>query len=59
MHSVTCPYCDADVSMDEVEKEGGCCPECGMVLGGSVLMSEEDDDFDDFDDDDDEFEEAD
>lgn len=54
MQNATCPYCHADVSLEEVEKEGGLCPECGSPMGGSsVLDADDEDDLldDDLDDD--------
>ena len=53
MERVTCPYCQSEVSMAEVEKESGACPECGAIMSGSVLFdsdNEMDDDLDDLDD---------
>jgi hypothetical protein len=42
--------------MDDVDSEGGSCPECGAMITGSLLFSGSDDydDDDDFDEEDDE-----
>lgn len=52
MEKITCPYCEVDVRMDDVDREGGACPECGAMITGSLLFDgngeiEEDDDLDD------------
>ena len=57
MDMISCPYCSTDISLHDVEKEGGACSECGAMLPSSVLETEDDfdDEFDDeFDDDADE-----
>ena len=46
--TIRCPHCECKVSLREVEKEEGCCPECGQPLLASQLL----DDFDDDDEDD-------
>lgn len=64
MENVTCPYCASEITLADIEKDGGSCPECGALLGGSIfdeLEVDDADDFDideeldDFDDDDDDF----
>ena len=49
---IKCPHCGCKVSLREVEKEEGLCPECGQPLVASSLL-------DDFDDDDEELDEMD
>lgn len=39
MEKITCPYCESDVSMDDVDAEGGACPDCGAMITGSLLFS--------------------
>ncbi len=46
MEIITCPYCGVEVSMAEVEKEGGACPECGAMITGSLLFDGDANDFD-------------
>jgi hypothetical protein len=51
MDKTTCTYCNTEVLIDEVEKEGGACPECGALMTGPTLFDsvsgdEYDDDFD-------------
>jgi hypothetical protein len=54
MKNVNCSFCGAKVSMDEVDKNAGCCPECDALVTGSLLFeAAEVDDLDDLDDDDD------
>lgn len=54
MGRITCTYCEAEVDEDDVEKDGGCCPECGMIMGISAMFGDDDDDDDDdFEDEDD------
>ena len=38
MERITCPYCEVDVRMEEVDNEGGGCPECGAMITGSLLF---------------------
>ena len=45
MEQITCPYCGSEVSMADVEKEGGACPECGAMMAGSLLMQRDQDAF--------------
>ncbi len=55
MDICVCQYCNSEVSLSEVEKEGGVCPECGAMMTGSSLFGGDDefeDDMDDFEDDD-------
>jgi hypothetical protein len=60
MENVNCPFCGVEVSMNEVDKNAGCCPECDALVTGSLPFEDiEVDDLDDlgadldFDDDDD------
>ena len=46
---IKCPHCECKVSVSEVEKEDGTCPECGQLVLPSKLF----DDYDDFNDEDD------
>ena len=52
MERITCPYCEVDVKMEDVDNEGGACPECGAMITGSLLFNgshndyESDDGFD-------------
>jgi len=47
MDIVICQYCNSEVSLAEIEKEGGTCPECGALVGGSLMFdASADDDFD-------------
>jgi hypothetical protein len=50
MERINCPYCDVEISMDEVDADGGACPECGAMVTGSLLFSSGTDDDDDEDD---------
>jgi lysine biosynthesis protein LysW len=63
MATATCPECDADVTVDEVDADIGdevSCPECGqnLVVSGTEPLeldfADEDDDDDEEEDDDDE-----
>ncbi len=47
MEKTTCPYCDVEVRMDDVDNEGGSCPECGAMITGSLLFKNSGDDYDD------------
>ena len=53
MERITCPYCEVKVKMEDVDHEGGSCPECGARVTGSLLFdgsgSEPDDDLEAFD----------
>jgi len=56
---IKCPGCDCKVSLAEVEKNDGACPECGLTLFGSTSTlfddreeEEEEDDELGYDDDD-------
>ncbi len=46
MDAVVCQYCNTEVSLVEVEKEGGLCPECGAMMNTSRVWDADDDDFD-------------
>ena len=54
--TIKCPHCECKVSLSEVEKEDGICPECGQFVWASKLFDdyedEEEKDIDDFDDED-------
>ena len=54
MARITCSYCEADVDEDAVEKDGGYCPECGMIMGMTSSNSDKDPYDEDEDDDDEE-----
>ena len=62
---IKCPGCDCKVSLSEVEKNDGACPECGQQLFGitSTLFDDRDEEEDDdefgFDDEDMELEDED
>ncbi len=38
MEKITCPYCEVEVRMNDVDNEGGACPECGAIITGSLLF---------------------
>ncbi len=46
MEKITCPYCEVEVSMEDIDNEGGNCPECGAIITGSLLFDGSDDDYD-------------
>ena len=52
MTKKTCPYCDIEITESAIERNDGCCPECGTAIGGGRSLYGDDDDFelDDFDD---------
>ena len=52
MERITCPYCEVEVKMEDVDDEGGACPECGAMITGSLLFGGDNYKYDD----DDEFE---
>jgi transcription initiation factor TFIIIB Brf1 subunit/transcription initiation factor TFIIB len=43
MEIILCPYCECKVNMNDVDDEGGVCPECGALITGSLLYEQEDD----------------
>jgi hypothetical protein len=43
METILCPYCECKVNMNDVDDEGGVCPECGALITGSMLYAQEDD----------------
>ena len=45
MERITCPYCEVDVKMEDVDNEGGACPECGAMITGSLLFNGSDNDY--------------
>ena len=52
MEIIVCPYCECKINMNDVDDEGGVCPECGALITGSLLKKHEEDleDLDDLDD---------
>ncbi|MFA6815899.1 MAG: hypothetical protein WCS73_06350 [Lentisphaeria bacterium] len=52
--TIKCPHCECKVSLSEVEKEDGICPECGQFVWASKLFDdyedEEENDMSDYDD---------
>ncbi|MFA4943367.1 MAG: hypothetical protein WC789_01550 [Lentisphaeria bacterium] len=42
MEIILCPYCECKVDMNDVDDEGGVCPECGALITGSILFDQED-----------------
>ncbi len=50
MDVVECPYCGAEITMAEVDKNAGACPECGTMVTGSLLFDEPAEDHEDVDD---------
>ncbi len=50
MKKIACPYCDCDISIDAIEAEDGCCPECGATIGASALFVDADADEDEYED---------
>lgn len=63
MRTITCPYCDMDVSLSTLDAQDGCCPECGSFIAGrsseDIIWDKDYDDDDDFFDEDDDFEDDD
>ena len=45
-----CPYCDIELNEKMIEQEDGCCPECGVVITASTVISEDEDYDDEFED---------
>lgn len=41
METVTCPYCQSKIRINDVEMNDGACPECGAPVTGSLLFSDE------------------
>ncbi len=37
METIVCPYCGVRVHVNDVDREGGACPECGAMITGSLL----------------------
>jgi hypothetical protein len=53
MERIRCPYCEVEVNMEDIDNDGGACPECGATTTGSLLFAgggsdtdEEEDDLD-------------
>jgi len=46
MQVITCRYCRSEVSLTEVEREGGSCPECGATISFASSRYDDDDDDD-------------
>ena len=42
METILCPYCECKVNMNDVDDEGGVCPECGALITGSMLYAHDD-----------------
>lgn len=40
MDMIKCPYCECMVRMNDVDADGGVCPECGAMITGSVLFDD-------------------
>ncbi len=49
MEKISCPYCEVEVQMDDIDREGGACPECGAMITGSLLFDGSGDEYDDED----------
>ena len=54
METIVCPYCGCRVRVNDVDREGGACPECGAMITGSLLYGSnrlgfDDDDFEEED----------
>lgn len=47
MEKITCPYCAVEVSMEDVDADGGSCPECGAKITGSLLFDSSNYDYED------------
>lgn len=47
MGTLSCPYCNMEISMSAVEAEDGFCPECGAVITSSSILVDNEDEFDD------------
>lgn len=49
VEKIKCPHCECKVSIADVEKEDGFCPECGQLVMASSLQDNFDNDLDDED----------
>lgn len=38
--TMKCPHCECKVKISDVEKEEGCCPECGLFVTASSLQKD-------------------
>lgn len=38
METISCPYCECKIQMNDVDNDGGICPECGAMITGSLLV---------------------
>jgi transcription initiation factor TFIIIB Brf1 subunit/transcription initiation factor TFIIB len=47
MEKIACPYCEVEVSMEDIDNEGGTCPECGAIITGSLLFNGSNNDYED------------
>ncbi len=52
MRTITCPYCDMDVSLSTLDAQDGCCPECGAFIVGRSSFEDDDSWDDDYENDD-------
>ncbi len=52
MNVIECPYCEMEISANQIDAEGGICPECGHPISPDI--HDEDMEGDDEGDDDDE-----
>ncbi len=43
METILCPYCECKVKMNDIDDEGGVCPECGALITGSLLLDADED----------------
>jgi rRNA maturation endonuclease Nob1 len=43
MQVIVCRYCRSEVSLSDIEREGGACPECGATIPLSRLYDDDDD----------------
>ena len=46
-----CPYCEVEITMNQVDAEDGFCPECGAVItAASIFAALEDEEIDEIED---------
>jgi len=43
LETIICPYCECKVKMNDVDDDGGICPECGAMITGSLLVKRNED----------------
>jgi len=41
-----CPYCEVEITMNQVDAEDGYCPECGSAITPSTIFMDQEDDLD-------------